>query len=575
MENTGSEQTDATATGPSEVAAQEPEQEQTAAEVETVSEVEPAAEVETVAEVKPRKPKRKKAAPATVDANSTAPFWPLIRSAKARHVFSRGEAVAGKVQQLTEGAVVVDLFGKAQAVADSQEPRAPMQLPGQTAEPSTSEPQAQTTPPLSEEPLAVGDIFRGNIIAISESGHIGLFNRILDEEGVKQRLQQAREQHTHVQGVVYGFNRGGFDVLIDGVRAFCPARGMALQVIADPHVFIGQKLDFVVSSSKERQDAVIVSRRPILEHDALERAKEVIGQLNVGDVLSGTVTEVRDFGIFVDIGGVQGLVHASQLSYDRMQRPQDVANVGDQVEVNVLEVLEPQRKKERHERVSLSLKALQSDPWKEHSDWLREGVPRKGKVTKLTDFGAFVELAPAIEGLLHVSEFGPPGSSNPPVKEGEELDVILERLDRKTRRITLSRLSEQEAKAIAEAQAQGQEFVRPRQLKPGSQVEVRVTRTSREGAEVQVVGVVGKRGRGFISSREMGPSEGSSREKTWEPGNQVMVKVVRIDRDGALQCSRKGYLNDEEKRAVKDYRKEASKQSLGTLGDLLREKLGQ
>lgn len=552
MENTGSEHTEADAPGASEVPAPQPEQ-------------------QAAAEAKPRKPKRKKAAAASVDANSTAPFWPLIRSAKARHVFSRGEVVAGKVQYLTEGAVVIDLFGKAQAVADSQEPRAPLQLPGLTAEAPTADP----TPPQTEEPLAVGDIFRGNIAAISESGHIGLFNRVLDEEGVKHRLQQAREQHAHVQGVVYGFNRGGFDVLIDGVRAFCPARGMALQVITDPQVYIGQKLDFVVSSSKERQDAVIVTRRPILEQDALERAKEVIGQLKVGDVLSGTVTEVRDFGIFVDIGGVQGLVHASQLSYDRMQRPHDVAVVGDQVEVKVLEVLEPQRKKERHERVSLSLKALQNDPWQEHSEWLREGMARKGKVTKLTDFGAFVELAPAIEGLLHVSEFGPKGASNVAVKEGDELDVILERLDRKTRRITLSRLSEQDAKAIADAQAQGQEFVRPRQFKPGNQVEVRVTKTSREGAEVQVVGVVGKRGRGFISSREMGPSEGSSREKTWEPGNQLMVKVVRIDRDGTLQCSRKGYLNDEEKRAVKDYRKEASKQSLGTLGDLLREKLGQ
>ncbi len=541
--------------------------------VTTEAETEPS---ETGTAQPKRKRKRKRASEAVVDQTSSAPFWPLIRAAKTRHVFSRGEIVAGKVLHLTEGAVVVDLFGKAQAIADAHDPRSPVPPTSQASEnptETTEEAAPVTAAPVAEEPLNEGDIFRGCVAAISESGHIGLYNRVLDEEGVKQRLQHARETHTPIEGVVYGFNRGGFDVLIDGVRAFCPARGMSLQVITNPHMYLGHKYPFMVSASKERQDAVIVTRRPMLESEALERAKEVIGHLTVGEVIKGKVTEVREFGLFVDIGGVQGLVHATELSFDRTKRPQDVAQVGDELDVKVLEVLEPQRKKEKHERVSLSLKALQSDPWQEHREWLHEGAVRQGKVTKLAEFGAFIELAPAIEGLLHISELGASGAQ--PLQVNDELEVVLERVDANTRRISLSRLTPDDAKAIAEAKEQGLEPVRPRSLKPGSRIEVRVVRTSRQGAEVHVVGMIGKRGRGFVPIREMGAKEGTGREKLWESGNQVMVKVVRIDRDGTLQCSHKAYLSDEEKRAVKDYRKEASKQTLGTLGDLLRQKLGQ
>jgi small subunit ribosomal protein S1 len=431
------------------------------------------------------------------------------------------------------------------------------------------------------EPPSLGQVFRGRVGWISESGHIALVNRDIERKTVLAHLERYRSDRRRVQGLIFGFNRGGFDVLVEGVRAFCPASAMTLDELDDPSSLLGHKLEFLLPASQTVTKDIIVSRRSILERQLRKRAKELVRSLEAGQRIKGRVTQVREFGVFVDIGGVDGLVHQSELSYAHGVKPSDVAAVGDEVEVQVLRVgAEPMRAeggarkdRDRPPRVSLSIKALLPDPWDAHADALAEGAVRRGKVTRTTDFGAFVELVPQIEGLLHITELGRDlKHANQAVAEGDEVFVVVERVDKRARRITLSRLSAQEMADYESGQAASADA--PKNLRVGSRIKVVVARVESRGLVVRVAGVVGKRARGYVPSIELGERAGDLR-KAFPIGAEIEVKVVGIDRDGGLRCSPKALAVDEERRAVKDYRREAAKQGFGTFGDLLRAKLGQ
>jgi small subunit ribosomal protein S1 len=428
--------------------------------------------------------------------------------------------------------------------------------------------------PILEVPQ-VGAIFRGRIGAVAESGHIAIVNRVIDKAAVRKALRAARELHHRVHGVVYGYNRGGFDVLVGGVRAFCPASAMSLTPIEDPNTFVGQRCEFSLPQDKGGKKSIIVSRRNILEKEARKRARERMAKLEVGEKLKGKVIEVRDYGVLVDLGdGLDGLVHMSEVSWSRGAKPQDVAKVGDEVDVAVLKVQQASRK-DRYGRVSLSMRACQPDPWDAAKDTVRPGMPIKGKVVRTTDFGAFIELQENIEGLLHISELG--GSkelthAKQAVTEGDEIHVVVERVDREQRRISLSKLSETDAKAIEAGEIEVGKA--PRSLKPGSHVAVIVKRVEHNGAQVQVDGMLGKRGRGFIPSRELQDVRGEKRRGVSQ-GDVIEVKIIGTDRDGSLRCSIRARLQDDERKAVREYRKESAKEGLGTFGDLLKAKLGE
>jgi small subunit ribosomal protein S1 len=429
-----------------------------------------------------------------------------------------------------------------------------------------SEAEPEPAPP---PPPELGTIFRGRIGSVAESGHVVLVNRIIDAQAAKQRIVKAREQRQRVRGVVYGFNRGGFDVLVEGVRVFCPASGMALGPVESPESVLGQRLEFTVPPAKAGTHGLVVSRRGILERQQRKQAKQLFRSLTPGQRLKGRVTQVREFGLFVDLGGFEGLVHQSELSFNRGVRPQDVAQPGDEVEVQVLRVGEGQTRKER-ERVSLSMKTLAADPWGEHSELLEPGNIVQGKVVRTTEFGAFIELAPSIEGLLHISELGRElKHANQAIEEGATIRVIVERVDRKARRISLSKLSAAEEKALDA----GVDPKSGKVPKPGAHLNVTVEKVEHHGLIVQIPGVFGRRGRGFIPNAEMGTERGTDHRRGFPPGTSVPVKVVGVDRDGGFRFSRKAVTFEEEKKAVQDYRREAARHGLGTFGDLLRAKL--
>src|SRR5262249_32913461 len=159
-------------------------------------------------------------------------------------------------------------------------------------------------------------------------------------------LKQAQESRRRVQGVVFGFNRGGFDVIVGGVRAFCPASGMSLDAVEDPTAFVGRKLEFTVPPSKGGK-SIVVSRRTLIERELRKQARDRMKALKIGQRMAGRVTEVRDYGLLVDIGeGLEGLVHLSEVSWSRGVRPQDAAKRGDEVQVEVLRV-QPATRKDR------------------------------------------------------------------------------------------------------------------------------------------------------------------------------------------------------------------------------------
>jgi small subunit ribosomal protein S1 len=430
--------------------------------------------------------------------------------------------------------------------------------------------------PRLEEPR-VGQVFRGRVGAVSESGHIAIVNRHVDRKAVLANLERYRAERRRVQGLVFGFNRGGFDVLVEGARAFCPASAMSLEEIEDPTQYLGQKLEFLLPASQAVTKDIIVSRRSILERLQRKKARDLVRSLEPGQRIKGRVTQVREFGVFVDIGGIEGLVHQSELSFAHNAKPSDAAQVGDEIEVQVLRVgAEPSKresgKRDRVARVSLSVKALLPDPWDAHADALKEGTAQTGKVTRTTDFGAFIELAPQIEGLLHITELGRDlKHASQAVKEGDELQVVIERVDRRARRISLSKLSAQEAEELQAAAEAGESA---QSVRPGARIKVKVARVEPRGLVVRVAGVLGRRARGYVPGSELPGGRGGDLRKAYPVGSELEVKVVGVDRDGGLRCSPKALAVDEERKAVKDYRREAAKQGFGTFGDLLRAKLG-
>ena len=192
---------------------------------------------------------------------------------------------------------------------------------------------------------------------------------------------------------------------------------------------------------------------------------------------------------------------------------------------------------------------------------------------RTAEFGAFVQLAPAIDGLLHVTELGKGlKHASEAVKTGDTVFVVIERVDLEQRRVSLSKLSPEEIELFKKGELDTAK--RAPKLKTGETTTVVVTQVVSAGLQVKIDGIVGKKGRGFIPNVEMGTARGTDHRKQWPPGTEIEVKIIGIDRDGGLRCSVKRLAQDEERKAVRDYKKEVAKQGFGTFGDLLKQKLG-
>ena len=257
------------------------------------------------------------------------------------------------------------------------------------------------------------------------------------EEGADAvaRLRRARDERRPVEGRVFGWNPGGFHVVIEGLAAFVPRSEMELEPIADPQSYVDKDFPFQVLKIQGKGKRVVLSRTALLRQAQEKEASATRQTLRTGAVVKGRVASLTDFGAFVDLGGgVEGLVHVSEISQKRVAKPADALQVGQEVEVQVLRVEKGGR------RVSLSLKALEPDPWRDVKERFAEGAVVTGKVEKTAAPGAFIELEPGLVGLLPTSEMGLPREAIPAraYPPGKEVRVQVVQVDPRRRRISLA-----------------------------------------------------------------------------------------------------------------------------------------
>jgi small subunit ribosomal protein S1 len=337
-------------------------------------------------------------------------------------VITVGDLVSGRVVAIGRTTAFVTIGAKGEAEIDLAEFRDP------------------TTGALA---LEVGDRIEGTVINDGRtSGSIVLRQTLGRGAHLPAELEQALEHGIAVEGVVTGENKGGFDVQIGGVRAFCPGSHIDVhrggrRAAADYH---GQRLRFLVTRIEAGGRNVVVSRRQLLEQEASERAAETWKRLSVGAVVSGTVTSLRDFGAFVDLGGIEGLIHITELGYGRFGHPSEVLSEGQAVEVRVIKIDASEPAGGRGQ-IGLSLKALATDPWDTVAEKFPVGATVRGIVRRLEGFGAFVEIAPGVDGLVHVSKLVFERRISHPrqaVSPGDEVEVTVLALDPQHRRVSLS-----------------------------------------------------------------------------------------------------------------------------------------
>ena len=421
-------------------------------------------------------------------------------------------------------------------------------------------------PKAGQTELKVGDAIDAFVIAVDgESGEVRI-GRSMGKPAGLEELERAHQAGVAVEGKVTGVNKGGLEVEVAGIRAFCPVSQADRGYVTDPLALVGRSLQFKVTELRDGGKRVVLSRRAALEAEAKASADRVLADLAPGAIVRGSVTAVRDFGAFVDLGGIEGLIPNQELSHERGQKAADVLSAGDVVEVQIREIktgVIDKRGKDTT-KITLSLKALAADPWDSVEQAVPVGRVARGTVTRLQDFGAFVRIAPGLEGLLHVSELG--GKIDHPsavLKVGETIDVVVRVIDKEQRRIALV--------PAPEGLAVGAEATGPK-LVVGAIVTGKVDRIESFGVFLQLDGTRGRQGRGLIPNIELGTQRGADLRKLFPVGTPLTAKVLETG-DGKLRLSLRAIKDDEERADFDGYRAKNEKTGrLGTLADLLNKK---
>lgn len=255
--------------------------------------------------------------------------------------------------------------------------------------------------------------------------------------------------------------KGGLSVEFEGVRGFIPASMLDTRFVRNTERFVGQEFDAKIKEVDAKENRFILSRREVVEAATAAARAEVFGKLAVGDVVTGKVARITSFGAFIDLGGVDGLVHLTELSHERNVSPKSVVTVGEEIEVKILDF------NEEEGRVSLSLKATTPGPWDGVEQKLAKGDVVEGTVKRLTDFGAFVEVLPGIDGLVHVSQISHKRIENPKeaLKVGQEVKVKVLEVNADAERVSLSIKALEERPAQEEGQKEEKRAARPRRPK--------------------------------------------------------------------------------------------------------------
>lgn len=460
-------------------------------------------------------------------------FAALFARHEAQRALEKGQVVKGRVIQVTAEHVFVDVGGKGEAWID----------------------RAELVDADGRLRVAVGDEVEATVVATGDE--VRLSHRLRQGAQAREALGVAAQTGVPVEGKVAAVIKGGYEVTVGGLRAFCPFSQMDLRRAEPEQEYVGRVLEFRVTKYAEGGRNIVLSRRALLEEQAAEAARETRKKLVADAVLPGTVVSLTDFGAFVDLGGVQGLVPMSELAHGRVERASDRLRVGEPVTVKVL------RLDEAKGRITLSLKALEGDPWAAVPGRLRERQVVRGRAVRATDFGVFVELLPGVDGLVHTSEI--PRHRQAAMREaaaaGAEIPVMVVSVDIAKRRIGLA-LAPEGATVGEELQSA---------VAVGAVLTGTVERVEPYGVFVRL----GPGQAGLVPSAELGTARGADHRRAFPIGSEMKVLVLAIEDGGRrIRLSREKALAHEEQAETQAYRKDtARKGGFGmTLGDFLKDR---
>ncbi len=321
-----------------------------------------------------------------------------------------GEIVKSKVLRVTDNAVILDVGFKSEGSVPLDEFKDPQNL-------------------------QVGDeveVFLEHLE--DQEGAVVLSKKKADFMRVWEKIRQAHESDQPVEGTLMKKIKGGVVVNLMGVDAFLPGSQIALRRVPNIDELLGQTYEFKIIKLNKRRRNIVVSRRVILENERAHKREHLMKELEVGQVRTGVVKNITDFGAFIDLGGVDGLLHITDMSYGRVSHPSEMVAIGKEVEVKILDI-DWQR-----ERISLGMKQLQSYPWQNVAEKYPVGARVQGKVVSITNYGAFVELEPGIEGLVHISEMSWTRNVRHPskiVSIGETIEAVVLKVDEAEEKISL------------------------------------------------------------------------------------------------------------------------------------------
>ncbi len=324
-------------------------------------------------------------------------------------------------------------------------------------------------------------------------------------------VQTAIANQAYVEGKVIGWNQGGFHVVVDGITSFCPRSSMELGAPKEPAQYLDQSFLFRVLRVEEKGHRLVVSHAAVLRDERAHKTAETRAALTVGSTVTGKVISLTDFGAFVDLGGIEGLIHVSELKRTRVTHPNEVLKVGDDVTAKIIKL------PKGGDRVSLSMKALEPDPWEGVAAQFPNGGKFTGKVMRKSEFGWFVELQPGVEGLLHVSQLAPGmKAEDPKLAPGETLEGWVREVDIARRRISL---------ALRET-PQGNPWDGVESKYPeGAKVTGTVEKVEKFGAFILLEpGLTG-----LLPASEMGLPKGANVGRTYGVGKKVTLQVAQVD----------------------------------------------
>lgn len=426
------------------------------------------------------------------DRQESTEFAALLGLSMKEQTKFTGQVVQGRVIRIDDDMVIVDVGLKSEGRIAIRE----FSRPGQAPE------------------VKAGDMVEVYVERMEDrDGYTQLSREKARREEVWVDLEKSCERKERVTGVIYSRVKGGFTVDLGGAVAFLPGSQVDIRPVRDVSPLMGTPQPFIILKMDRVRGNIVVSRRAVLEESREEARSDLMSTMREGQVVQGVVKNITDYGAFIDLGGVDGLLHVTDISWKRVTHPSEALTVGQTIEVQII------RYNEENQRISLGMKQLENDPWVDAIASYKPGQKLSGKITNITDYGAFVELAPGIEGLVHVSEMSWTKKNVHPnkiVTPGQDVDVQVLDIDMDKRRISLGIKQTQENPWVGFED----------KFKVGQDLEGEIRNITEFGLFVAMTNDID----GMVHLSDISWEDaGEDALKTFKKGDSVKVKILEID----------------------------------------------